>query len=282
MKNAILILALFIGGLITTSCERIDAGHVGVRVNLYGDGKGVHDVTEITGMVWYNPFSTSIYEIATYVQNVEYKKNSEDGNTEFRITTKDGLTVSFDVAMNYRTLAEDVISIFKKYRKPPYELENSVIRNYTRDAFNTIASNYTAEGLYEERANFVIESAKAVSLKLEKEGFTIENITILNELRLPNSVAENIEKKVQAKQLALQKEQEVLQKKYDADKEIEEARGKAEAMRIKADGEAYAYDKKQQTLTPILIQQQWIEKWNGGLPNYYSGGSNMPFIIGGK
>jgi hypothetical protein len=40
------------------SCERIDAGHVGVKVNLYGSGKGVDDVTECTGMVFYNPFNT--------------------------------------------------------------------------------------------------------------------------------------------------------------------------------------------------------------------------------
>jgi hypothetical protein len=26
------------------SCERIDAGHVGVKVNLYGSGKGVNDM----------------------------------------------------------------------------------------------------------------------------------------------------------------------------------------------------------------------------------------------
>ena len=33
------------------SCERIDAGHVGVKVNLYGDNKGVSDVTEVTGIL---------------------------------------------------------------------------------------------------------------------------------------------------------------------------------------------------------------------------------------
>ena len=26
------------------SCERVDAGHVGVKVNMYGDNKGVDDV----------------------------------------------------------------------------------------------------------------------------------------------------------------------------------------------------------------------------------------------
>jgi hypothetical protein len=43
------------------SCERIDAGHVGVKVNLYGDNKGVSDVTEVTGMVFFNPITHNIH-----------------------------------------------------------------------------------------------------------------------------------------------------------------------------------------------------------------------------
>ena len=51
------------------SCERIDAGHVGVKVNLYGDNKGVSDVTEVTGMVFFNPLTHNIYEFPTFVQH---------------------------------------------------------------------------------------------------------------------------------------------------------------------------------------------------------------------
>lgn len=32
--------------------ERIDAGYEGIKVNLYGDGKGVDDVSLVTGAVW--------------------------------------------------------------------------------------------------------------------------------------------------------------------------------------------------------------------------------------
>ena len=38
--------------LLFMSCERIDAGHVGVKVNLYGNDKGVSAVTEVTGFVF--------------------------------------------------------------------------------------------------------------------------------------------------------------------------------------------------------------------------------------
>lgn len=69
MSNAKLVFYAIVAGLflilMSNSCERIDAGHVGVRVNLYGSGKGVGDVTECTGMVFYNPISTKIYEFPT-------------------------------------------------------------------------------------------------------------------------------------------------------------------------------------------------------------------------
>ncbi len=51
------------------SCERIDAGHVGVKVNQYGDNKGVDDVVAVTGMVFYNPITTKIYEFPTFIQH---------------------------------------------------------------------------------------------------------------------------------------------------------------------------------------------------------------------
>ena len=62
----ILLIVLF------NSCERIDAGHVGVKVNQYGDNKGVDDVTAVTGMVFYNPITTRIYEFPTFIQHKEY------------------------------------------------------------------------------------------------------------------------------------------------------------------------------------------------------------------
>lgn len=245
------------------SCERIDAGHVGIKVNLYGDGKGVSDVTEVTGMVWYNPFTKQVFEVPTFVQNVTYQKD-----TEFRVTTKDGMVASFDISMNYFTPSENIVAIFKKYRKPVSELEKGVVRTYLREAFNNVASNYTAEGLYENRSKFEKEAESRVKEILLKEGFVIEQVVILNEIRLPSDVTQRINDKVKASQITKQKQEEVLQEAADADKKIERARGIAEAMKIQADAEKYAYQQKQQNLTPLLVQQQFIEKWDGKLPVY--------------
>jgi hypothetical protein len=82
------ILGLFLLVFLFKSCERIDAGHVGVKVNLYGDNKGVSDVTEVTGMVFYNPITHNIYEFPTYIQHKEYT-----GENAFIVN--DGIEIGF-------------------------------------------------------------------------------------------------------------------------------------------------------------------------------------------
>lgn len=256
---------MLIGMISLISCNRIDAGHVGIKVNLYGSDKGVSDITEVVGMVWYNPFTKRVYEVPTFVQTATYE-NKED--EEFRVTTKDGMVASFDLSMNYYTPAENVVPIFRKYRRPVKELERTVIRTYLREAFNNIASNYTAEGLYENRVAFEQQAEDKAKNILEKEGFFVEQVVILNEIRLPEDVTQRINDKVKAAQITKQKVEEVLQAKADADKRIEKARGLAEAKKISADADKYAYEQKQKALTPILIQKDFIDKWDGKLPVY--------------
>jgi regulator of protease activity HflC (stomatin/prohibitin superfamily) len=277
--NLFLLVTTVITLLSTPSCNRIDAGHVGIKVNLYGTNKGVSDITEVTGMVWYNPFTKSVYEVPTFVQNAIYTHKDERGsssNEEFRVTTRDGMTAAFDVSMNYFTPSENVTDIFRKYRKPIEDLEKTVIRTYLREAFNNVATKYTAEGLYENRAAFEEASEQRAKDILKKEGFIVEQIVILNEIRLPKDVTQRINDKVKAAQITKQKQEEVLQERAEAEKKIARAQGKAESMRIEAEAEAYAYKTKKQELTSLLLEQMYIEKWNGnyGTGNVF-GGSAM-------
>lgn len=251
-------------------CNRIDAGHVGIKVNLYGTDKGISDITEVTGMVWYNRWHTAVYEVPTYVQNVVYKHNDKypDESEEFRVTTKDGMIARFDVSMNYLTPDSTIVPLFRKYRKPVKELEGGVLRTFLREGFNKTASNYTAEQLYETRAEFEIESQNVVKRILSKEGFVVEQLVILNEIRLPEDVTARINDKVKAAQITKQKQEEVKQEEADAQKRIAKAVGDSTSMVIRANAEAQAYKLKKQELTKQLLEQQMIQKWDGKLPVY--------------
>src|SRR5699024_1723264 len=133
MKTIYKLLLLLLITSTFTSCKRIKAGESGIKVNLYGTNKGISDVREVTGMVWYNPITKSVYSVPNYVQTATY-----EGKDAFTHNTKDGMTVSFDLTMLYSIPEDNVIPIFKKYRKAPHQLENTVIRTYLREAFDVV------------------------------------------------------------------------------------------------------------------------------------------------
>lgn len=69
MKKILSFIVACVAILSLSSCgyERIDAGCEGILVNLYGDDKGVGDVSLCTGAVWYNSITQDVFEYPTYV-----------------------------------------------------------------------------------------------------------------------------------------------------------------------------------------------------------------------
>lgn len=63
--KGLLIACMMMTTVLLSSCgyERIDAGCEGIKVNLYGDDKGVGDVSLVTGAVWYNPVTTAVSKV---------------------------------------------------------------------------------------------------------------------------------------------------------------------------------------------------------------------------
>lgn len=267
-------LAIIVLTVVLNSCERIDAGHVGVRVNLYGSGKGVDDVTECTGTVLYNPLTTRIYEFPTFMQHKEYT-NEES----FVVNSKDGSEFHVSPTVNYAVDRGKVPFIFSKYRRPLEQIEEGFLKTSIYDAFRMTANAYTAEDLVSNRQEFEIKVRAFLDASLIKEGFVISQLT--SNLGYPESFKNAIIAKNNAVQSALMAENKVKQAEAEAKIKVATAQGNAEAMLTQAKAEAEANRMKQVTLTPMLLQQQWIEKWDGALPTTSLGsGANMMYNVG--
>lgn len=280
-KNLIILgVAAFILGLFSmTSCERIDAGHVGVKVNLYGDGKGIDDVTEVTGWVLYNPFTTKIVEFPTFVQHKEYKHNGEDSPDEsFVVNSKDGSEFHVSPLLNYSVKREKVPYIFGKYRVTLDEIESGFLKTAVYDAFRVVANSYTADELISNREQFEVKVRKVLETHLLPEGFILAQFT--SNLVYPETFKKAIEAKNNAVQSALTAENRVKQAEAEAKIKIAQAEGNAQAMLTSAKAEAEANRMKQQTITPMLLQLEYINKWNGVLPTTQLGsGTNMIYNV---
>ena len=262
------IVLVFASMFLINSCERIDAGHVGVKVDMYGSSKGVNDVTEVTGWVFYNPVTSKIYEFPTFIQHKEYK----DENS-FVVNSKDGSEFSVSPIMNYSVQREKVPAIFAKYRRSLEEIEEGFLKTAVYDAFRLATNKYTADGLIGNREVFEIEVRKLLEGQLLKEGFVINQFT--SNLVYPESFKKAINAKNNAVQAALMAENKVKQAEAEAKIKVATANGNAEAMLANARAEAESNRLRQSTLTPMLLQQQWIQKWKGNVPTTQLGGNTQ-------
>jgi regulator of protease activity HflC (stomatin/prohibitin superfamily) len=95
----------------------------------------------------------------------------------------------------------------------------------------------------------------------------------------PETFKKAIEAKNNAVQSALRAENEVKTAEARAKIKIAQADGNAKAMLTSAKAESEANRLKQQTLTPLLLQQMWVEKWNGKLPETMLG-QNQNLMFG--
>jgi regulator of protease activity HflC (stomatin/prohibitin superfamily) len=264
-KMAKLITSGIVGFFLLTflffSCERIDAGHVGVKVNQYGDNKGVSDVVEVTGMVFFNPITHSIYEFPTFIQHKEYT-----GENSFVVNSKDGSEFHVSPIINYSVQREKVPQIFAKYRRSLDQIEEGFLKTAVFDAFRLATNVYTADELISNRQKFEIEVRRILDGELGKEGFVITQFT--SNLLYPETFKKAIEAKNNAVQGALMAENKVKQAEAEAKIKVATAQGNAQAMLTSAKAEAEANSLKQKTITPMLLQLEWINKWDGKLPVY--------------
>jgi len=280
IKFAVIAVVVVVGIFSFVGCERIDAGHVGVKVNLYGTGKGVDDVTEVTGWVFYSPISTKIVEFPTFMQHKEYKQVIEDGTVisdeSFVVNSKDGSEFHVSPLLNYSVKRERVPYIFGKYRVDLEQIESGFLKTAVYDAFRVVANSYTADELISNRQQFEIKVRKVLEDQLSPEGFILSQFT--SNLIYPETFKKAIEAKNNAVQTALTAENQVKTAEAEAKIKIARAEGNAQAMLTNARAEAEANQLKQRTLTPMLLQQQWIERWNGKLPGTMLGDKTNAMI----
>lgn len=245
ISAAICCLAITFG---MTSCyERIDAGHEGIKVNLYGSAKGVEDASLVTGAVWYNPFMEQVFEYPTFVQTVDYKP--------FTINAKDGSEFSVDPTISLKLVDGKTSEVFKKYRKNLTEVIESTMYNYVKDAFRVQLNKFTTDEIVSMRDSIEIAIETHLYKTLLNENFMLEQLT--SGLQYPESIVNAVNAKNKAVQDAMKVQNEVAVAKAEAEK-----------LLVAAEAEAKANKLREQSLTPAILEKMWIEKWDGKLPVY--------------
>jgi regulator of protease activity HflC (stomatin/prohibitin superfamily) len=196
----------------------------------------------------------------------------------FVVNSKDGSEFHVSPIINYSVKREKVPYIFGKYRRDLPSIEEGFLKTTVYDAFRMIANSYTAEEMVSNRQAFENKVRHLLDSALIPEGFIISQMT--SNLGYPKQFKDAIIAKNNAVQSALTAQNQVKTAEAQAQIKVATAEGNAQAMLTQARAEAEANKLKQSTLTPMLLQQMWINKWNGTLPSTQLGsGTNMMYNV---
>ena len=279
-------------GILGLSTEKVPAGYVGVVYNMNGGVDG-----EVLTQGWHIVSPTK--KVTTYSIGIEqsYLSSEDKGDSKkdesFNIPTSDGKTVKVNLEFSYRFDPDKVTETFIQFKgRSGEEVKNTFIKPKIMAWTQEISATYPVTDIFgDKRTEINAELDKYLKEKFDKYGIIIDTVNF-TDISVDEETAAAIQKKVTAQQelelanieaqtaeiqankdkqvalIAAEKEKEAAE--IQAEQQRIKAKGEADALKIAADAEAEANTKIAASLTPELIEQQKIEKWNGNVPTVQS------------
>lgn len=264
---AAIVIALAAVAINPVDIERIDAGHVGIKVSNVGDNRGVGKTEYVTGWVFFNAWISRIYEFPIHQQHIDYEAAD--------IVTRGGFRATIKPSFNYSINAGNVADMFQNLRVGVKEMEQGWLKNAIVGSVNDVANRYTVDSIFNHREEFESDIVKECNKRVSK-WFNVSQLR--TNIVPPTEISESIVAKTRAIQEVQVAENRRQVAVAEAERKIAEARGDSAQAVIQAAGRAEAIKKEQLSLTPLYIEYIKVQKWSGQVPSTVAG-SNSGFMI---
>lgn len=182
------------------------------------------------------------------------KLNIRDVNltVDTEVSSGDMQTIKVQTSLIYALEPNSVGRIYQKYN---VNYENILIKPLLLESINSVVANYPIESFVEKRAEISERIKSTFITKAGHDGIVVKSLMITE-----HDFSDEFNRAIENKKIA---EQGALKAKYDLERVTLEAKAQME---------------KQKSLNAMVLQEKAIDKWDGKLPQYYSGGE-LPFIL---
>ncbi|WP_449182402.1 prohibitin family protein [Trinickia sp. YCB016] len=238
---------LIAGGFVT-----VGPGQRGVLMTWGAVQAGVLD----PGLHLKIPFAQSVAKMDVQVQN------SQAAETAASLDLQD---VTSTVATNWHILPPDAEWVYQHIGNEA-ALVDKIIKPAISNSVKAVTARYNAEDLITHRDQVRGEIEKQITGELKPYRLVVDSVNI-TDFHFSTQYAQAIEQKQVAQQRAQQAQYELQQAKVVAEQKIVEAHAQAESQKL-----------LQETITPEIIQQQAVAKWDGHLPEVVGTGGVLPMI----
>lgn len=202
------------------------------------------------------------------------EKDSGTSSKDQSIYAESSESIGFSVGMNCSAqiyTEDDAVKFLYSYNnKTLEEIMDSEIRARVESKFVEECGKYTLNEILVNKDTIMDAVREDVTTYFGDKGITITVLGMKDGIEYDDpEIQEAINKKFSS-------EQNIITQENNNQVTISKAEAEAEAKLIEAEAEAEANRRIAESLTPELIEQQKIEKWNGDVPQVQ--GSGTPII----
>ena len=285
-----LALIMIVGTFLLILCtEKIPAGYVGVVYNMSG---GIEGETLSQGFKIVAPTKkVTLYSVGLEQSYLSSEKIGDSRDDEsFKIPTSDGKTVTVNLEFSYMFDPERVADTFVRFKgMSGSEIKDTFIKPKVKAWTQEVSANYPVTDIFGDKRTQINEDLDVhLKAKFDEYGIIIDTVNFTDISVDPETQAA-IQKKVNAQQelelanieaqtakIQANKDREVARVQAEKDKEVATikaeqkliaAEAEAEALRIASEAEAEANRKIAASLTSELIEKIKYEQWNGVMPS---------------
>src|SRR5712691_6275455 len=200
------------------------------------------------------------------------------GDDSIDLPTKEGQHIRQDISVTYNTSQEKAADVFRSFRGAEIaDIEATFIRRTIITVSQNAAGQMSLTDLISNQRGALQGSIQSdLEKEMLKMGFVVDKVN-LGASHLPDIIEKQLQQKMAAQQQAQQAEYELQRQQTLAKAKVAEAEGDAQSTLVRAKAQAEANKLLQEALTPLLIQNKAIERWNGTLPQF-TGGGPVPFL----
>lgn len=203
-----------------------------------------------------------IFPIVNTVEHLTVRVQKSD--IVAQASSKDLQDVKTNVTINWHI---DPVQVNRVYQRIGDEAEilNSIVSPAVNEVVKAATAKKTAEEIITKRTELKEEIDLQLQNRLKDYDLKVDDVSLVDVSFSPE-FAKAIEAKQIAEQQAKQADFDALKAEKEATAAVNRAKGQAEAQRL-----------QRLTLTPELLQQQAIEKWDGKFPTVM-GGESLPLV----
>lgn len=255
------LLMLSVIAFVLVSCERVAPNYYGVLMENYGKN-GKSDYSKQQGRVSTFGAGIELFQVPAFEQRADFE------DRVLHLKAADNTEFTAKPLYSYKAIENRVVDlVFQNSRLGSGDdfmvaLENNVLEPHIYDLIKEESRKYVTDTLMANGGSLRFEDAVQTLVKKSFEDKGLELVTFSCNL--------DFSEKVKAK---IDNRNEVNTNITVLDQQIAEQRKRNELAQLKAQ-EGIILSRG---ITPELLQQQALEKWNGVLPATWSG-SNLPFV----